>query len=160
MHGLIWQGVILNFFNIQLLICISRKSRRLRFLLSEFFFPSSSYLNIHSYSSNRDKLVSVPPSSCLASLVQQILFSTPVSDPVSFIQCKTEPSRKTAGFLDKREPLTNQGCPNVLYFRSERYILFKKCRVSQSPVLKTEINGRGDPLRWSRDTLYPQKSWY
>jgi hypothetical protein len=25
------------------------------------------------------------------------------------------------------------------------------------PVLKTEINGRGDPLRWPRDTLYPQK---
>jgi hypothetical protein len=23
--------------------------------------------------------------------------------------------------------------------------------------LKTEINGRGDPLRWPRDTLYPQK---
>jgi hypothetical protein len=21
----------------------------------------------------------------------------------------------------------------------------------------TEINGRGDPLRWPRDTLYPQK---
>jgi hypothetical protein len=26
-----------------------------------------------------------------------------------------------------------------------------------APVLKTEINGRGDPLRWPRDTLYPQK---
>jgi hypothetical protein len=25
------------------------------------------------------------------------------------------------------------------------------------PVLKTEINGPGDPLRWPRDTLYPQK---
>jgi hypothetical protein len=24
-------------------------------------------------------------------------------------------------------------------------------------VLKTEINGRGDPLRWPHDTLYPQK---
>jgi hypothetical protein len=23
--------------------------------------------------------------------------------------------------------------------------------------LKTEINGRGDPLRWPRNTLYPQK---
>jgi hypothetical protein len=26
-----------------------------------------------------------------------------------------------------------------------------------APVLKTEINGRGNPLRWPRDTLYPQK---
>jgi hypothetical protein len=26
-----------------------------------------------------------------------------------------------------------------------------------NPVLKAEINGRGDPLRWPRDTLYPQK---
>jgi hypothetical protein len=26
-----------------------------------------------------------------------------------------------------------------------------------APVLKTEINGRGDPLRSPRDTLYPQK---
>jgi hypothetical protein len=26
-----------------------------------------------------------------------------------------------------------------------------------APVLKTEINGRRDPLRWPRDTLYPQK---
>jgi hypothetical protein len=25
-----------------------------------------------------------------------------------------------------------------------------------TPVYKTEINGRGDPLRWPRDTLYPQ----
>jgi hypothetical protein len=25
------------------------------------------------------------------------------------------------------------------------------------PVLKTDINGRGDPLRWPRDILYPQK---
>jgi hypothetical protein len=25
-----------------------------------------------------------------------------------------------------------------------------------APVKKTEINDRGDPLRWSRDTLYPQ----
>jgi hypothetical protein len=25
------------------------------------------------------------------------------------------------------------------------------------PVKKTEINGRGDPLRWPSDTLYPQK---
>jgi hypothetical protein len=24
-------------------------------------------------------------------------------------------------------------------------------------VLQTEINGRGEPLRWPRDTLYPQK---
>jgi hypothetical protein len=23
--------------------------------------------------------------------------------------------------------------------------------------MKTEINGRGDPLRWPHDTLYPQK---
>ena len=27
----------------------------------------------------------------------------------------------------------------------------------EAPVQKTEINGRGDPLRWPRDTLYPQK---
>jgi hypothetical protein len=26
-----------------------------------------------------------------------------------------------------------------------------------APVLKSEINGRGDPLRSPRDTLYPQK---
>jgi hypothetical protein len=26
-----------------------------------------------------------------------------------------------------------------------------------APVLKTEINGRRDPLRWPRNTLYPQK---
>jgi hypothetical protein len=26
-----------------------------------------------------------------------------------------------------------------------------------APVLKTDINGRRDPLRWPRDTLYPQK---
>jgi hypothetical protein len=26
-----------------------------------------------------------------------------------------------------------------------------------APVQKTEINGRGDPLRWPRDTLYPLK---
>jgi hypothetical protein len=26
-----------------------------------------------------------------------------------------------------------------------------------APVLKAEINCRGDPLRWPRDTLYPQK---
>jgi hypothetical protein len=26
-----------------------------------------------------------------------------------------------------------------------------------APVLKTEIYGRGDPMRWPRDTLYPQK---
>jgi hypothetical protein len=26
-----------------------------------------------------------------------------------------------------------------------------------APVLKSEINGRGDPLRWPRDTLYRQK---
>jgi hypothetical protein len=25
------------------------------------------------------------------------------------------------------------------------------------PVSKIEINGRGDPLRWPRDVLYPQK---
>jgi hypothetical protein len=25
------------------------------------------------------------------------------------------------------------------------------------PVKKTEINDRGDPLRWPRDILYPQK---
>jgi hypothetical protein len=24
---------------------------------------------------------------------------------------------------------------------------------------KTEINGRGNPLRWPRDILYPQKIW-
>jgi hypothetical protein len=29
--------------------------------------------------------------------------------------------------------------------------------VDPTPVLKTEINGRGDPLHWPRDTLYPQK---
>jgi hypothetical protein len=28
---------------------------------------------------------------------------------------------------------------------------------NRTPVLKTEINGRGDPLRWPRNTLYPQK---
>jgi hypothetical protein len=27
-----------------------------------------------------------------------------------------------------------------------------------APVKKTETNGRGDPLRWPRNTLYPQKS--
>jgi hypothetical protein len=27
----------------------------------------------------------------------------------------------------------------------------------EAPVLKTEINGRGDPLDWPRDTLYPKK---
>jgi hypothetical protein len=27
-----------------------------------------------------------------------------------------------------------------------------------APVKETEINGREDPLRWPRDTLYPQKS--
>jgi hypothetical protein len=26
-----------------------------------------------------------------------------------------------------------------------------------APVKKTEINDRGNPLRWLRDTLYPQK---
>jgi hypothetical protein len=26
-----------------------------------------------------------------------------------------------------------------------------------APVWKSEINGRGDPLRWPRDTLYPLK---
>jgi hypothetical protein len=26
-----------------------------------------------------------------------------------------------------------------------------------APVHKTEINDRGNPLRWPRDTLYPQK---
>jgi hypothetical protein len=26
-----------------------------------------------------------------------------------------------------------------------------------APVLKADINGRRDPLRWPRDTLYPQK---
>jgi hypothetical protein len=26
-----------------------------------------------------------------------------------------------------------------------------------APVYKTEINGRGDSLHWSRDTLYPLK---
>jgi hypothetical protein len=26
-----------------------------------------------------------------------------------------------------------------------------------APVLKTDINGCGDPLRWPRDTLYSQK---
>jgi hypothetical protein len=29
--------------------------------------------------------------------------------------------------------------------------------VELEPVLKTEINGRGDPLRWPRNTLYLQK---
>jgi hypothetical protein len=28
---------------------------------------------------------------------------------------------------------------------------------SITPVNKTEINGRGNPLRWPRNTLYPQK---
>jgi hypothetical protein len=27
----------------------------------------------------------------------------------------------------------------------------------KSRVYKTEINGSGDPLRWPRDTLYPEK---
>jgi hypothetical protein len=27
----------------------------------------------------------------------------------------------------------------------------------ENRVYKTEINGRGGPLRWPRDTLYPQK---
>jgi hypothetical protein len=26
-----------------------------------------------------------------------------------------------------------------------------------APVKKTETNGRGDQLRWPRDTLYPQR---
>jgi hypothetical protein len=26
-----------------------------------------------------------------------------------------------------------------------------------APVKKTETNDRGDPLRWTRNTLYPQK---
>jgi hypothetical protein len=26
-----------------------------------------------------------------------------------------------------------------------------------APVLRTDINGRVDPLRWPRDTIYPQK---
>jgi hypothetical protein len=30
-------------------------------------------------------------------------------------------------------------------------------RTIAAPVYKTEINGRGDPLRWPRDTLYPLK---
>jgi hypothetical protein len=30
-------------------------------------------------------------------------------------------------------------------------------RTVAAPVYKTEINGRGDSLRWPRDTLYPQK---
>jgi hypothetical protein len=29
--------------------------------------------------------------------------------------------------------------------------------ITSNPVQKTEINGRGSPLRWPRDTLYPQK---
>jgi hypothetical protein len=29
--------------------------------------------------------------------------------------------------------------------------------INLKPVLKTEINGSRDPLRWPRDTLYPQK---
>jgi hypothetical protein len=31
------------------------------------------------------------------------------------------------------------------------------CMIPVFPVLKTEINGHGDPLRWPHDTLYPQK---
>jgi hypothetical protein len=27
----------------------------------------------------------------------------------------------------------------------------------EEPVKKTEINDRGNPLRWPRNTLYPQK---
>jgi hypothetical protein len=29
--------------------------------------------------------------------------------------------------------------------------------MSQDAGLETEINGHGDPLRWPRNTLYPQK---
>jgi hypothetical protein len=29
--------------------------------------------------------------------------------------------------------------------------------VVAAPVYKSEINDRGNPLRWPRDTLYPQK---
>jgi hypothetical protein len=29
-----------------------------------------------------------------------------------------------------------------------------------APVKKTEINGRGNPLRWPRNTLYPQSRHY
>jgi hypothetical protein len=35
--------------------------------------------------------------------------------------------------------------------------IIEELREWEAPVLKTEINGRGDPLRWPRDTLYPQK---
>jgi hypothetical protein len=35
-------------------------------------------------------------------------------------------------------------------------ILFMLCFI-ESPVLKTEFNGRGDPLRWPHDNLYLQK---
>jgi hypothetical protein len=30
-------------------------------------------------------------------------------------------------------------------------------RKNSGSVLNTDINGRRDPLRWPRDTLYPQK---
>jgi hypothetical protein len=30
-------------------------------------------------------------------------------------------------------------------------------RTVAAPVYKPEINGRGDPLRWPRDTLHPRK---
>jgi hypothetical protein len=39
-------------------------------------------------------------------------------------------------------------------------ILFYKIFISLNDIVSGQvnrINGRGDPLRWSRDTLYPQK---
>jgi hypothetical protein len=59
-------------------------------------------------------------------------------------------------------------CPSVLMIllrnfdsRYRHKILLLKCNFwnisLQYTVLKTERNGRGDPLRWPCDTLYPQK---
>jgi hypothetical protein len=35
--------------------------------------------------------------------------------------------------------------------------VFTKVNLTPCPVYKTEINGRGNSLRWPRHTLYPQK---
>jgi hypothetical protein len=45
-------------------------------------------------------------------------------------------------------------CPLSLVITTEE--LLKK--EVAAPVYKTEINGRGNPLRWLRNTLYPQQS--
>jgi hypothetical protein len=42
----------------------------------------------------------------------------------------------------------------MLVLFTTRYLAYD---VQVSPVYKTEISGRGDPLRWPRDTLYPLK---